>query len=152
MLPKRQASINVLIVDDDPVDRQLIEAAFKEEADRVKIRQCANAEEAMAYLKREGEYATAPRPHACILDINMPKISGLELLKQIKADPDLRNISVVMMSGSDQYEDIELSYNLQAAFYIRKPENYRDLRSTVAKVTDLWTRVVAFPGQSELRA
>jgi len=148
MTRKRPSPINVLVVDDDPVDRQLIETAFKEEGGKVRVHQCENAEQALAFLRAEGAHKKRPLPDACILDINMPKTTGLELLKVIKTDPVLRKTSVVMMSSSDDQKDIEASYDLQAAFYVRKPENYRDLRSVVAKITDLWTKVVALPAHS----
>ena len=116
--------IDVLLVEDDPGDVLMTREAFEEHKLHNRLDVVTDGVEAMAYLRREGEYADAPRPDLVLLDLNLPRRDGREVLAEIKADPDLRHIPVVVLTTSKAEEDILRSYELHANAYVTKPVDF----------------------------
>lgn len=104
-----------------------------------------NGIEALDFLRRKGDFKTAPRPHMILLDLNMPQMSGKELLEEIKNDPDLRSIPVVVLTSSSQEDDILKSYNLHANCYITKPVELKGLNNIVNAIDNFWFTLVELP-------
>src|SRR4030067_278339 len=113
--------IEILMVEDNPADVRLTIEAFKDAKVLNRMNVAEDGEAAMAWLRREGKYADAPRPDLILLDLNLPRKDGREVLAEIKADPDLKRIPVVVLTTSDDERDILHSYNLHANSYIVKP-------------------------------
>src|SRR5687768_4352347 len=124
MKPTQRKPVTILMADDDADDRLMTKEAFDESRLINDLRFVEDGVELMDYLKRQGKYsdpASSPRPGLILLDLNMPKKDGREALAEIKADPNLKNIRVVILTTSKAEEDIFRSYNLSAASYITKP-------------------------------
>ena len=135
--------LDVLVVDDDPLDRQLIQKAFDDAKSEIQLHFKSNGASALDYLLgRDGE--VAGKPDACLFDINMPGLSGIDLLRKLKGDADLRKIPVVMLSSSDRPEDIDQCYDLQACGYVCKPSDYREMNEIVAAIANFWENTVKF--------
>lgn len=140
--------ITILMADDDADDRQMTKEAFEESRLVNDLRFVEDGVELMDYLQRRGKYsdpATSPRPGLILLDLNMPKKDGREALREIKADPRLRNIRVVVMTTSKAEEDIERIYNLSAASYITKPITFAGLAEVVKTLGKYWLEIVELP-------
>lgn len=133
------------MVDDDPVDRQLILQAFTDAKAEVELHFASSGAAALKQLTAVESGRPVFRPDACIFDINMPGISGIELLQKVKRHSDLRQIPVVMLSSSDDEKDVSRCYELQASFYVCKPDNYRGLREMISGITVFWQETVSFP-------
>jgi two-component system response regulator len=134
----------ILLADDDPDDRALAGDALNEGAPGFDLRTVCDGEELLEYLRREGRYAapaSAPHPAVVLLDLNMPRMDGPEVLAQMKADATLRRIPVVVLSTSRAPEDVTKSYDLGASAYIGKPVNFEGLVN-VLRVLDQWVGVV----------
>lgn len=101
--------------------------------------------EALDYFYRRGDYEDAPRPHLVLLDLKMPKVNGLEVLDQLKADPDLRSIPVVVLTSSDRPEDVEETYKRGGNSYITKPVSPSGMREGLREITDYWMQLAALP-------
>lgn len=147
---KDSIPITILMADDDAEDRMLAADALDEARLTNDIRFVEDGEELMAYLKRQGRYANAddaPRPGMILLDLNMPRKDGREALGEIKADPDLRTIPVVILTTSDADEDILRSYNLGAASFITKPVTFAGLVKVMLALKSYWFEIVALPKQ-----
>jgi len=99
----------------------------------------------MAYLRREGEYANAPRPDLILLDLHMPRMNGQEVLAEVKEDPDLRRIPVVMMTASSQEKDILAAYNLHVNCYVTKPVDLEQFLGAVKSIEHFWINIVKLP-------
>ena len=144
--------ITILMADDDADDRQMTREAFEENHLANDLRFVVDGEELMDYLKRRGKYqdpATSPRPGLILLDLNMPKKDGREALEEIKADPALRRIRVVIMTTSKAEEDILRSYDLSAASYITKPVTFDALVEVVKTLGKYWLEIVELPGDDD---
>lgn len=142
--------IVIIIADDDPEDRMLAEDALEEARLANDIRFVEDGEELMDYLKQRGKYAepdAAPRPGMILLDLNMPRKDGREALAEIKEDPELRTIPVIILTTSDVDEDILRSYNLGAASFITKPVTFEGLVKVMLALKMYWFEIVALPGQ-----
>ena len=113
--------IDILLVEDSPGDVRLTIEAFKDSKLHNNLNVVGDGVEAMAYLRRQGQYANAPRPDLILLDLNLPRKDGREVLEEIKSDEDLRRIPVVILTTSDDERDILATYNLHANCYITKP-------------------------------
>ena len=137
--------IEVLLVEDNPGDVRLTQEAFKEGKIRNGLRVVMDGVEAMAFLRREGEYADAPRPDIILLDLNLPKKDGREVLAEIKADDELKSIPVIILTTSDAEEDIIRTYNHHANCYITKPIDLEQLINVVRSIEDFWLTVVKLP-------
>ena len=130
--------VKVLIVEDNEADVNLTLAALWEAGVSNEMQVVQNGEEASAYLRRAGRFPGFPLPDLVLLDLNLPNKGGFEILEEMKADPYLKSIPVVVISGSDQERDIAQAYNLQAAAYLVKPLNVDDYFSAIRAIKELW--------------
>jgi len=147
-------SVNVLVADDDSEDCLLIKDAFKEGLLINGLRFVEDGEELMDYLHHQGKYkdpSTSPRPGIILLDLNMPRKDGREALKEIKSDPDLRGIPVVILTTSKEEEDILRSYNLGANSYIIKPVTFTGLVNAIKSLGKYWFEIVELPLERNAR-
>jgi two-component system, chemotaxis family, response regulator Rcp1 len=141
-------SINILLVDDNPDDIELTREALAASKIHIDtINSVGDGFEAMKYLRREGDYAQAPRPSVIFLDLNMPRKDGREVLQEIKADEHLRCVPVVILTTSDDEEDVLKSYQLHANCYVRKPVDLAGLIKVVSAIDSFWFTVVEYPGK-----
>ncbi|MBF0558927.1 MAG: response regulator [Nitrospirae bacterium] len=141
----REHSVEILLVEDNPGDRRLAIEVFKDCKICNHINIARDGVEAMALLRREGDYASAPRPDLVLLDLNLPRKDGREVLAEIKQDPSLKNIPVVIMTTSESDQDILKSYNLGANCYITKPIDLDQFIKVVHVIEDFWLKVVRLP-------
>jgi two-component system response regulator len=144
--------ITILMADDDPDDREMTREAFEESHLANDLRFVEDGVELMDYLCRRGAYsdpANSPRPGLILLDLNMPKKDGREALTEIKADPRLRNIRVVILTTSKAEEDILRSYHLSAASYITKPVTFEALLDVVKTLGKYWLEIVELPAEDK---
>ncbi|AZQ86093.1 MAG: response regulator [Cognaticolwellia sp.] len=142
--------ITILMADDDEDDRILTQDALEESRVRNTLYCVEDGVELLEYLRREGKYAdpaTSPRPGLILLDLNMPRKDGREALKEIKADPELRNIPVVILTTSGQEEDKIKGYNLGAASFITKPVNFEGLVELMKALGKYWIEFVELPNE-----
>ncbi len=139
--------IEVLLVEDSPGDVRLTEEALKEGKVRNNLNVVMDGVEAMAYLRREGRYASATRPDIVLLDLNMPKKDGREVLAEMKSDHRLRRIPVVILTTSEAEQDILKTYDLHANCYITKPVDLDQFISLVKSVEDFWLTIVKLPAE-----
>ena len=137
--------IEILLVEDNPADARLTQEELKESTVSNNLVVLGDGEQALAYLRREGKYANARRPDLILLDLNLPRKDGRELLADVKADPDLRRIPVVVLTTSAGEEDVLRAYNLQAACYITKPVDLDQFMHVVRSIEDFWMTVVKLP-------
>ena len=137
----------VLLVEDSPGDVRLTQEAFRDADKRVDLRIAADGVEAMSFLKRTGAHADAPRPDFILLDLNLPKMDGLEVPAHIKEDEDLMTIPTVILTTSDAEADILKSYQLQANCYLSKPVQLEEFESLVKSINDFWLTKVKLPQQ-----
>jgi len=141
-------AIEVLLVEDSPGDVRLTREAFKNAKVHVNLHVAADGTEAMAFLRREGKYADAPRPDLILLDLNLPKKDGREVLKEIKESPALKSIPVVILTTSASDVDILRSYLLHANCYISKPVDLSGFLKVVKSIDDFWLSVVKLPHET----
>ena len=137
--------IEILMVEDNPGDVRLTVEALKEGKVRNNFHTVEDGVEAMAFLRREGRYAEVPRPDLVLLDLNLPKMNGREVLAEIKEDPDLRRIPVVILTVSQAEQDIVKSYNLHANCYITKPVDLDQFLEVVKSIENFWLTMVKLP-------
>lgn len=144
----RSKPITILLADDDPDDRQLTKEAFEENHLANDLRFVADGEELMDYLHQRGKYAApgaAPTPGLILLDLNMPRKDGREALREIKSDPRLKTIRVIVMTTSKAEEDVIRSYDLSAASYITKPVTFERLVEVIRALGKYWLEIVELP-------
>jgi CheY-like chemotaxis protein len=137
--------IEVLLVEDSPADVRLTKEALKEEKLHVNLNVVNDGVEAMEFLRRGGKFAQAVRPDLILLDLNLPKKDGREVLKEIKGDEKLRSIPVVILTTSKAEEDIVKSYNQYANCYITKPLDLSQFSTVVKSINDFWLTIVKLP-------
>ena len=137
--------IEILLVEDNPADVRLTTEALKEEKIYNNLHVVTDGVEAMAFLRREGKYAKAVRPDLILLDLNLPKKDGREVLEEIKSDDDLKTIPVVVLTVSQAEEDILKSYNLHANCYITKPVDLDQFIKVIRSVQEFWLTIVKLP-------
>jgi two-component system, chemotaxis family, response regulator Rcp1 len=137
--------IEILMVEDNPGDVRLTVEALKEAKVRNNLHTVEDGVEALAFLRREGRYAEVPRPDLVLLDLNLPKMNGREVLAEIKEDPDLKRIPVVILTISQAEQDIVKSYNLHANCYITKPVDLDQFLEVVKSIENFWLTVVMLP-------
>ncbi|GIH27890.1 two-component system response regulator [Acrocarpospora phusangensis] len=140
--------IDVLLVEDDPGDVLLTQEAFEHNKVRNKLHVVNDGEQALAFLRREGDYTDVPRPDLVLLDLNLPRKDGREVLEEIKDDPELRSIPVVVLTTSEAEEDILRSYRLHANAYVSKPVDFDQFIRVVRQIDDFFVTVVKLPGNS----
>jgi CheY-like chemotaxis protein len=137
--------IQVLLVEDNPGDVRLTKEALKEGKLLNQLTVVGDGVEALLFLRKEGIYADAPQPELILLDLNLPKKDGREVLAEIKADPNLRRIPVVVLTTSSSEEDILKIYDLHANCYITKPVDLEQFMGVVKSIEDFWVSVVKLP-------
>jgi len=144
-------SIQVLLVEDSPGDVRLTREAFRETTIPMELHVASDGIEAMAFLRREGVHAQAPRPDLILLDLNLPKMDGREVLALIKDDSTLKTIPTVILTTSEAESDIVKSYELQANCYLSKPVQLDAFESLVKSINDFWLTKVKLPQQASDR-
>ena len=137
--------IDILLVEDSNADARLAQEALRSSKIRNVLHRVADGEEAMAFLHREGRYADAPRPGLILLDLNLPKKDGREVLAEIKGDENLKRIPVVILTISSDEEDVLKTYNLHANCYITKPIDLGQFVKMVRSIEDFWLTIVRLP-------
>jgi len=137
--------ISVLLVEDDPGDVVLIREAFEHNKLYNTLHVVSDGVQALEYLRGEGEHAGAPRPDLVLLDLNLPRKDGREVLAEVKADPDLRTIPIVVLTTSEAEEDIVRSYDLHANAYVTKPVDFERFIEVVRQIDDFFVSVVKLP-------
>ena len=140
--------IEVLLVEDNPADVRLTEEAFKEARVINRLSVVCDGVEAMDFLHRAGQYRAAPRPDLILLDLNLPRKSGREVLQEVKADPLLRRIPVMILTTSNAAQDRQGAYNLHANCYLAKPVDFDEFLSVVRSIEHFWCNIVTLPGPS----
>jgi CheY-like chemotaxis protein len=137
--------IEILLVEDNPGDVRLTREALKDSKLNNNLHVVNDGLEALAFLRKEGKYINAPRPDLILLDLNLPKKNGRDVLTEIKEDPDLKRIPVVILTTSSAEEDIIKSYNSHANCYITKPVDFEQFIKVVKKIEDFWFTIVKLP-------
>jgi CheY-like chemotaxis protein len=137
--------VEILLVEDNPGDVRLMQESLREGKIRVRLSVAADGEEALAWLRREGAHQAAPRPDLILLDLNLPRKDGREVLAEIKADEHLRRIPVVVLTSSQAEKDIIASYDLRANCYVTKPVDLDQFMGVVRSIEDFWLTVVTLP-------
>jgi CheY-like chemotaxis protein len=141
----RLVPIEVLLVEDDPGDVLMTREAFEEHKVGNRLAVVSDGVEALAYLRRQGAYADAPRPDLILLDLNLPRRDGREVLAEIKNDPDLLDIPVVVLTTSQAEEDVLASYRLHANAYVAKPVDFERFIAVVRQIDQFFVSVVKLP-------
>jgi chemotaxis family two-component system response regulator Rcp1 len=139
--------IDILLVEDNPGDVRLTREALKEGKVLNNLNVAGDGFEALAYLRHEDQYAKSPHPDIILLDLNLPRMDGRELLAIVKADPNLRRIPVVILTTSKAEEDIIKSYDLHANCYITKPVDLDQFINVVKSVEEFWFTIVKLPSE-----
>jgi CheY-like chemotaxis protein len=143
--PPNAKSIDVLLVEDDPGDTLMIREAFEDNKVRNRLTCVTDGVQALEFLRREGSHAGAPRPDLILLDLNLPRKDGREVLAEIKADDDLRTIPVVILTTSQAEEDVLRSYELHANAYVTKPVDFERFIEVVRQIDNFFVTVVKLP-------
>lgn len=138
-------TIEVLLVEDNPADADLTREALEASKLVLNLSVVVDGEQCIDFLRHSGRFSGAPRPDLILLDLNLPRISGREVLAEIKGDPDLRTIPVVVLTSSAAETDVVQSYDLGANCYITKPVDLNSFMSIVASVNEFWFTVVKLP-------
>ncbi|MFI7213380.1 response regulator [Micromonospora maritima] len=141
----RPNPVRILVVDDDPGDVLMIEEALEESDVEKVIDVVADGEEAMEFLRREGRHVEAQRPDVILLDLNMPRMDGRQVLGEVKRDESLRTIPIVVLTTSNADTDVVSSYTLQANAYVTKPIDLDDFNDVVRRIDEFFGRVVVLP-------
>jgi CheY-like chemotaxis protein len=138
-------SVEILLVEDNPDDVDLTVEAFKESSTQSRLHIVEDGAQALAFLRRQGSYTGVPRPNLILLDLNLPRKSGYEVLQEIKTDPELRQIPVVVLTTSSADSDVLRSYELAANCYITKPVDLDTFLSVVRVVDRFWRDIATLP-------
>ena len=142
-MENRQAEI--LLIEDSLPDVRLTERALKNGTLAKQVSVVRDGEQALAFLRRQGEYANAPRPDIILLDLSLPKKNGAEVLAEIKKDPALKRIPVIVLTTSDAEEDVLDTYDLHANAYTKKPVDMDEFARTIKMIEDFWLSLVILP-------
>lgn len=140
--------VDVLLVEDDPGDVLMTREAFEHYRIRNELHVVGDGQQALHFLRRDGDYADAPRPGLILLDLNLPRRNGHEVLAELKSDPDLLTIPVVVLTTSQAEEDILRSYSLHANAYISKPVDFERFIDVVRQIDDFFLTLVKLPGKN----
>jgi CheY-like chemotaxis protein len=144
-----QRPIEILLVEDNPGDVRLTREALREGKVWNNLSVSGDGVAAMEFLRRQGPHGRAPRPDLVLLDLNLPKKDGRQVLEEIKLDADLRRIPVVILTTSRAEEDVMRSYNLHANCYVTKPVDLEQFMSVVASIEDFWLCIVRLPPEGD---
>jgi CheY-like chemotaxis protein len=145
MAQKQGRAVEVLLVEDNPGDVRLTQEALKDGRVMVNLTVAMDGVEALEILKRRGPHATKRRPDLILLDLNLPRKNGREVLEEIKADEDLKRIPVIVMTTSKAEQDIHRVYNLNANCYVTKPVDLDEFLNVVRSIEDFWLTIVTLP-------
>jgi CheY-like chemotaxis protein len=137
--------IEVLLVEDDPGDVMMTREAFQDYKLHNQLHVVSDGAEAMAFLRQEGEYAGRPRPDLVLLDLNLPRMDGRQVLESIKSDPELASIPVVVLTTSENEDDVLRSYSLHANAYVTKPVDFQRFIEVIRQIDDFFVTVVRLP-------
>jgi two-component system, chemotaxis family, response regulator Rcp1 len=140
--------IEILLVEDNSGDARLMREALLGFNNSIRLHVATDGVEALAFLNRDGEYVRAPRPDLIVLDLNMPKLDGRELLARVKADAKLKTIPVVVLSASQAETDVVKSYQLQASCYLSKPGEFNEFEQLIKSINHFWLTRVSLAGQT----
>jgi CheY-like chemotaxis protein len=141
--------IEVLLVEDDPGDVLMTQEAFADYKIANRLTVVTNGEDAIAYMRKQGRFADAPTPDLVLLDLNLPRRNGREVLRDIKSDAMLRRVPVVILTTSEAEEDVLASYELHANAYVRKPVDFEQFVSAVRAIDDFFITVVKLPPRAD---
>lgn len=147
MMPAVAPEFEILLVEDNPADVLLTREAFSESKIRHRLWCVPDGEEALRFLRHTGEYTDAPRPDVMLLDLNLPKKDGREILADIKEDPALREIPVIVLTTSEAEQDIFRAYKLHANCYLTKPIDVDEFIDKIRSIEDFWLSVVRLPAR-----
>jgi chemotaxis family two-component system response regulator Rcp1 len=150
-IPRKGKPTEVLLVEDSPGDVRLTQEAFRDANESIHLHVASDGVEAMAFLSRQGIHTKAPRPDIILLDLNLPKMDGREVLAHIKEDENLRTIPIVILTTSEAEVDIVKSYRLRANCYLSKPVQLDEFESLVKSISDFWLTEVKLPAKSPRR-
>ena len=139
----------LLLVEDNIAEAALVVELFRQQKVANRIHHVNNGEKALDFLLKQGEYADAVRPDLVLLDLNLPRINGREVLETIRATPDICDLPVVVLSTSEQQEDIARSYALNVNAYVRKPIDLEGMRRVVSSIDEFWLTVACLPSYVE---
>jgi len=145
----KEMTIEVLLVEDSPGDIRLMQEVFRVANSLVRLHVATDGVEAMGFLRQWGEHANCPRPDLILLDLNLPKMGGLEVLEQIKSDAGLKTIPTVILTTSEAEADIARGYRLQANCYLRKPVHLEAFEMLVRSINDFWLNKAKLPRHSQ---
>lgn len=145
MSPNSLREVEILLVEDNPADVLMTRSAFEDFKIANTLHVVEDGVEAMAYLRQEGEFAGAPRPDLIMLDLNLPRKNGREVLAELKADPALRNIPVVVLTTSRSEQDVLQAYDLHANSYIVKPVGFVNFVEAIKSIKNYWFSLVTLP-------
>lgn len=140
-----QGPVNILLVDDDPADAGLAKKALQSWKSKNTVYHVDDGEKCLKFLKRQDEFGEAPRPNLILLDLNMPRISGHEVLKTIRKEEELRGLVVVVMTTSDSDIDVSLCYSRGANSYITKPVEFDRFLEVVCNIEEYWLNTARLP-------
>jgi CheY-like chemotaxis protein len=145
MINENPNSFDILLVEDEPADANLVRSALRENKVLCNMHHVQDGVEALAFLRREGQYRDAPHPDLILLDLNMPRMNGREFLAAVKADEELKTIPVVVLTTSDVERDVVASYRLGAAGYITKPVDMEQFIDAIRQLDNYWFVVARLP-------
>ncbi|OGR74945.1 MAG: response regulator [Elusimicrobia bacterium GWC2_64_44] len=145
MEQRNLAPIEILLVEDNPDDVALTVRSFKKARMQNRVSVAGDGVEALAFLRREGKYSAVPRPDIILLDLNLPRMNGHELLEIIKSDPELKDIPVIILTTSKAEEDITGTYKLHSNCFITKPVLMEDFDRVIRTIQDFWFVIVKLP-------
>jgi CheY-like chemotaxis protein len=140
-----ERAIEVLLVEDDPGDVMMTREAFQDHKLHNQLHVVSDGAEAMAFLRQEGAYAGRPRPDLVLLDLNLPRMDGRQVLEAIKSDPELASIPVVVLTTSENEDDVLRSYSLHANAYVTKPVDFQRFIEVIRQIDDFFVSVVRLP-------
>ena len=143
---KQGLPIDILLVEDNEGDARLAKESLKESKILNKVYPVVDGVEAMAFLRKEGKYADVPRPHLILLDLNLPRKDGREVLAEIKGDESLKRIPVVVLTTSNDDQDIFKTYDLHANCFITKSIDFEQFLRVIRSIEDFWLTIVQLPG------
>jgi two-component system, chemotaxis family, response regulator Rcp1 len=145
MTSQQGRPVQILLVEDSPSDAKLTQSALKLAKAINVVHHVEDGVKALEFLRRQGAYARAERPDLVLLDLNLPRKDGREVLTEMKSDPDLKTIPVVVLTTSQAEQDVERSYELHANCYVTKPVNFERFLEVVRSIENFWLTVVALP-------
>jgi chemotaxis family two-component system response regulator Rcp1 len=144
---ERDAPVSVLLVEDNPADVRLFKEALFEHQSDIQLNVVDNGEDALRFVRRQAPFEDCPRPELIILDLNLPKKDGREVLAELKQDPFLRRIPVVVLTTSDAETDVVHAYDLHANCYVKKPVDLEDFMQAVQACEAFWLNIVRLPAR-----